>query len=126
MNNEFRQILELQNSQKYADIVSYSAVTAISNIYTLDLQSKPLKNFSITTSDSVAKTITFANTPITAGLKVFVETFLDYTNAAALTYPTVIWKDGVVPILTAGKKYKLYFETYNGGTTWFASIAGSW
>jgi len=112
-------------NEQLADNINYITVIASSNIYTLDLQNKAVKNFAIETTDAVAKTIVFSNVDATAGVIHTVSVKLKYTNAATITYPTVVWQNGSAPSFTAGKTYLLLFTKY-GNDNWLASSVGAW
>jgi hypothetical protein len=107
------------------EIVNFSNVSAISNVYTLDLNKGD--NFAFETLDTIAKTIVFANVTATANLILSVTTKLKYTNAAAISYPaSVKWQNGTIPTFTAGKEYLLMFVSYDNGITWLGSSIGAW
>ena len=108
-----------------ADFAQFATVAAASNIYTLNLSAN--KNFLIETTDANAKTIAFANVPVTTGLLLQVSVKLKYTNEAAITHPTgVVWKDAAIPTFTAGARYLILYTSYDNGTTWLASAVGAW
>jgi hypothetical protein len=106
---------------------SYTSVSAVSNIYNLDLNNQTIVNFTIETGDTVAKTITFSNIPSTANTIISLTVLLKYTNTATISYPaSVVWQNAITPSYTVGKKYFLLFETYDNGTTWLGSYIGVW
>lgn len=105
-------------------LYTQTSVNAVNNIYTLDFLNTSIKNFSIETTDTVAKSISFSNVP-TGFVQATVK--LKYTNTSTITYPaSVVWKDGNIPVYTATKTYLLMFVTYDGGTTWLSSYVGAW
>lgn len=109
-------------NEQLADMLGYTTINAVTNTYTLNLGSKPVKNFRITTDDAVAKTIVITNVP--ADAEFMIE--LTYTNAATITWPAgITWLNGV-PTFTAGKKYRIMLFTSNGGTTWNGASIGGW
>jgi hypothetical protein len=80
-------------------------------------------NFFSATLDQ-ACTFTFSNPPASGDFGCFV---LEITNggAFAITYPaSVDFVGGVAPTLTASGKDQLAFTTRDGGTTYFAFVAG--
>jgi hypothetical protein len=80
-------------------------------------------NFFSATLDQ-ACTFTFSNPPASGDFGCFV---LELTNggAFAITYPaSVDFIGGVAPTLTASGKDQLAFTTRDGGTTYFAFVAG--
>lgn len=123
---------DLTNKPTIPDITSLTnavstilTVSASSNTYTLDLSTA--LNFIIETTDTNAKTIAFSNVPATANTIVTISIILKFTNSATFTYPTgTVWKDGAIPIFTAGKKYMLMFTTYDNGTSYLGSYVGMW
>ncbi|HOV69406.1 MAG TPA: hypothetical protein PLZ84_03680, partial [Clostridia bacterium] len=105
-----------------ADMASYTDVTAVDNVFALDVGNKVVKSFRIETEDNNAKEIAFSNVPTEA--EIVIE--LNYTNAAAITYPAgITWLNGI-PVLSAGKRYRLLLMTSNGGTTYDAVCVGGW
>ena len=80
-----------------------------------------------TQSACLAKTIAVSNINQADNTIVNLTIRLVYTNSAAITYPAgTVWKDGVVPVFTAGKTYLLLLVSYNKGVTWLASFVGEW
>lgn len=105
--------------------LSLTTVTAVSNVFTLDLSAS--RNFAIETTDTISKTINLANVPSDTTKVISVAVLLKYTNAAAITHPSgVVWRNAVIPTFTAGYKYILLYESWDGGTTWMASYMGAW
>lgn len=104
------------------DIINYTTVTAVEDVYTLDLESKPIKNFRITTADATAKTVALANVP-SGDSEIFIE--LTYTEAAAITwFADIVWLTGSAPTFTAGKMYRIAF--FKVGTNWHGNSVGGW
>jgi len=98
----------------FSDIINYTTVTAVEDVYTFDLESKPIKNFRITTADATAKTVALANVP-DGDCEIFIE--LTYTNAAAITwFEGITWLIGFAPTFTEGKVYRIALFKY--GTGW--------
>jgi len=80
-------------------------------------------NFFSATVDQ-ATTFTFSNPPGSGDFGAFV---LELTNGAAfaITWPAAVdWPGGVAPTLTAAGVDQLVFTTRDGGTTYFAFVAG--
>jgi hypothetical protein len=97
-----------------------SAVGNTGATRTLDLS---VANFFSATLDQ-ACTFTFSNPPASGDFGTFV---LELTNggAFAITYPaSVDFVGGVAPTLTASGVDQLVFTTRDGGTTYFAFVAG--
>jgi hypothetical protein len=97
-----------------------SAVGNTGATSTLDLA---VANFFSATLDQ-ACTFTFSNPPASGDFGTFV---LELTNggAFAITYPaSVDFVGGVAPTLTASGVDQLVFTTRDGGTTYFAFVAG--
>lgn len=104
------------------DMTNYTTVAAAEDVYTLDLESKPIKNFRITTADATAKTVALANVP-SGDCEIFIE--LTYTNAAAITwFADIVWLTGSAPTFTAGKMYRIAF--FKVGTNWHGNSVGGW
>jgi hypothetical protein len=104
------------NETQIAALTQYQSIAAVADVFTLDLQNSPYKNFASSTADATAKTVTVANIP--AGRCEFVWE-LTYTEAAAITwFSGITWQGGSAPSLTAGKTYAFLFQTSNGGTAW--------
>lgn len=100
-----------------------TTVTAISNIYTLNMDNLGVKRFKITTSDITAKTMTIINVPIECEMVIKIV----FTNNTIITYPnSVIWKDGSIPTFTIGKTHFLYLITDDGGTNYQGTWNGAW
>jgi hypothetical protein len=111
-DNEARALLE--------SITQYTTVEAVSNIYTIDLANRPIKNVRIETKDANPKTVALANVP-SGDCEIFIE--LTYTNSAAITwFNNVIWLSA--PTFTAGKVYRLAF--YKAGNNWHGNCVGGW
>ena len=75
-------------------------------------------------------TVTFTFTGATVGKACSFGLYLkqDGTGSRTVTWPTSVkWPHGVVPVLstTAGAIDLLTFESVDGGTTWFGSLAGA-
>jgi hypothetical protein len=108
-----------------ADITNYQSVTAVSNIYTLDLSKT--ENFLIETTDTNAKTIALSNIPQTDNRLLSVGIRLKYTNAASFTYPSgITWQNGTSPSFIAGKKYWILLQSADKGVSWLGSAVGAW
>jgi hypothetical protein len=100
--------------------VEGSAVGSTGATRTFDLS---VANFFSATLDQ-ACTFTFSNPPASGDFGAFV---LELTNggAFAITYPaSVDFVGGVAPTLTASGVDQLVFTTRDGGTTYFAFVAG--
>lgn len=119
---EIAYIQSKKNGAQINDITNYTTVTAVEDVYTLDLESKPIKNFRITTADATAKTVALANVP-SGDCEIFIE--LTYTNAAAITwFADIVWLTGSAPTFTAGKMYRIAF--FKVGTNWHGNSVGGW
>jgi hypothetical protein len=100
--------------------VEGSAIGATGATATIDME---VANFFSATIDE-ACTFTFSNPPASGDFGTFV---LELTNggAFAITYPaSVDFVGGVAPTLTASGVDQLVFTTRDGGTTYFAFVAG--
>jgi hypothetical protein len=112
--------LEQLDSQM-AELLNYSTIAAVENIYTIDFANSPVKNVKIETEDTNAKTVVVANVPTDAEL--FIE--LTHTNAAAITwFAGITWLSGSAPTFTAGKVYRIALFKY--GTGWHGNCVGGW
>jgi hypothetical protein len=110
-------------SQLISDVVDYNSVSAVNNVFTLNLASSQTKNFAIETEDGNAKTIAFTNIP--SGM-VVVAIKLKFTNNAAITYPAeVIWQNANIPTFSVGKTYILSFVNFGDGH-WLGISSGEW
>ena len=100
-------------------------VSAVSNIYKLDLSST--FNFVIETLDKLTKTITFTNVPNLANSITSISVILKFTNNATILFPSgTVWKDQTKPTFVVGKKYMLSFVSYDNGVSYLASYIGAW
>jgi hypothetical protein len=100
--------------------VEGSAIGATGATATIDME---VANFFSATLDQ-ACTFTFSNPPASGDFGGFV---LELTNGGAfvITYPaSVDFVGGVAPTLTAAGVDQLVFTTSDGGTTYFAFVAG--
>jgi hypothetical protein len=100
--------------------VEGSAIGATGATATIDME---VANFFSATLDQ-ACTFTFSNPPASGDFGTFV---LELTNGGAfvITYPaSVDFPGGVAPTLTAAGVDQLVFTTRDGGTTYFAFVAG--
>jgi hypothetical protein len=100
--------------------VEGSAIGATGATATIDME---VANFFSATLDQ-ACTFTFSNPPASGDFGGFV---LELTNGGAfvITYPaSVDFVGGVAPTLTAAGVDQLVFTTRDGGTTYFAFVAG--
>ena len=100
--------------------VEGSAIGNTGATRTIDME---VANFFSATLDQ-ACTFTFSNPPASGDFGAFV---LELTNggAFAITYPaSVDFPGGVAPTLTASGVDQLVFTTRDGGTTYFAFVAG--
>ena len=112
--------LEQLDSQM-AEILNYSTVAAVSDVYTIDFANSPIKNVKIETEDTNAKTVAISNVPTDAEL--FIE--LTYTNAAAITwFAGITWLSGAAPTFETGKVYRIALFKY--GTGWHGNCVGGW
>jgi len=112
------------NTQQLEDITDIPLVSAVANVWTLDLTLGKVKNFKMETVDGVAKTLAFANVPATGLVQVTVK--MKYTTACAITRPaSVVWQNAVVPTFTAGKTYFIQYLSDDGGVTWYTSCLGA-
>ena len=112
--------LEQLNTQM-AEMLNYSTVAAVADVYTIDFANSPVKNVKIETEDTNAKTVAISNVPTDAEL--FIE--LTYTNAAAITwFAGITWLSGSAPTFTAGKVYRIALWKY--GSDWHGNCVGGW
>ena len=112
-----------QLSEQLENLLSYVPVTAVEDVYAIDIKNAATKNISIETEDTAAKTITLMNVPTRCELLIE----LTYTNECAITwFSGISWLSGVAPTFYTGKLYKIAFETSDGGANWRASVGGSW
>ncbi|MFZ7945671.1 M14 family zinc carboxypeptidase [Neobacillus sp. 19] len=101
-------------------------VTALTNIFNLDLNNG-VRLFTIKTDDAVAKTLQFSNVPKVPESHLDVLVFLDYLNAATITFPSsVVWQNGIAPTFTVKNKYVLQFRSFDNGKHWIGSFVGAW
>ena len=113
--------LEQFNTQM-AELLNYSTVAAVSDVYTIDFANSPVKNVKIETEDTNAKTVALANVP-TGDAELFIE--LTYTNAAAITwFAGITWLSGAAPTFETGKVYRIALFKY--GTGWHGNCVGGW
>lgn len=104
-----------------AEMLNYSTVAAVADVYTIDFANSPVKNVKIETEDTNAKTVAISNVPTDAEL--FIE--LTYTNAAAITwFAGITWLSGSAPTFTAGKVYRIALWKY--GSDWHGNCVGGW
>lgn len=58
---------------------------------------------------------------LTNGVHYNCSLLITMASVVTITQPTVVWANGVTPALTSTTaKYRLTYETLNGGTTWYA------
>lgn len=108
-------------SSTLAEMLNYSTVAAVADVYTIDFANSPVKNVKIETEDTNAKTVALANVPTAAEL--FIE--LTYTNAAAITwFAGITWLSGAAPTFETGKVYRIALFKY--GTGWHGNCVGGW
>lgn len=113
--------LEQLDSQM-AELLNYSTVAAVSDVYTIDFANSPVKNVKIETEDTNAKTVALANVP-TGDAELFIE--LTYTNAAAIIwFEGITWLSGSAPTFIEGKVYRIALFKY--GTGWHGNCVGGW
>ena len=67
------------------DVITVSPVT---NVYTLDLDNKFVKDYKITSTNSTAKSIVLTNVPATADKYIAISILVVMTTACTLTYPS--------------------------------------
>ena len=104
-----------------AELLNYSTIAAVEDVYTIDFANRPVKNVKITTADAVAKTVAVSNVPTDAEL--FIE--LTYTNAAAIIwFAGITWLSGAAPTFETGKVYRIALFKY--GTGWHGNCVGGW
>lgn len=109
-------------SSTLAELLNYSIVAAVADVYTIDFANSPVKNVKIETEDTNAKTVVLANVP-TGDAELFIE--LTYTNAAAITwFEDIAWLSGSAPTFTEGKVYRIALFKY--GTGWHGNCVGGW
>lgn len=96
------------------DLAAITNVPPVSNIYTINFANRPSINIAISIGDTSAKTIAVTGVPLRT--EIYLE--LTYTNAAAITWWSGITWLGGIPVLTAGKIYRMSLFTSNGGNTW--------
>ena len=110
------------NTSSLAELLNYSIVAAVADVYTIDFANSPVKNVKIETEDTNAKTVALANVP-TGDAELFIE--LTYTNAAAITwFEDIAWLSGSAPTFTEGKVYRIALFKY--GTGWHGNCVGGW
>jgi hypothetical protein len=108
-------------SSTLAELLNYSTVAAVADVYTIDFANSPVKNVKIETEDTNAKTVAISNVPTDAEL--FIE--LTYTNAAAITwFAGITWLSGAAPTFETGKVYRIALFKY--GTGWHGNCVGGW
>ena len=108
-------------SSTLAELLNYSTVAAVADVYTIDFANSPVKNVKIETEDTNAKTVAISNVPTDAEL--FIE--MTYTNAAAITwFAGITWLSGAAPTFETGKVYRIAMFKY--GTGWHGNCVGGW
>ena len=109
-------------SSTLAELLNYSTVAAVADVYTIDFANSPVKNVKIETEDTNAKTVVLANVP-TGDAELFIE--LTYTNAAAIVwFENITWLSGAAPTFETGKVYRIALFKY--GTGWHGNCVGGW
>lgn len=109
-------------SSTLAELLDYSTVAAVTDVYTIDFANSPVKNVKIETEDTNAKTVALANVP-TGDAELFIE--LTYSNAAAITwFAGITWLSGAAPTFETGKVYRIALFKY--GTGWHGNCVGGW
>jgi hypothetical protein len=101
-----------------------TAPTISSNVLTLDLQSSAI--FAVSLNANIT-TMTLSNPPSSGFAASFVLEFTADGTARTVTWPAAVkWAGGTAPTLTStnAKKDAFVFYTYDGGTTYIASIIG--
>lgn len=108
-----------------SNVGNYTTIVASSNIFTIDLSN--YSDFTIETTDTNAKTITFTNIPQTENKILGITIKLKQGYNATFTYPSgTIWLGGTSPTFTVGKTSILTFVSYNKGNSWLAYCVGEW
>ena len=99
-----------------------TAITSSSNAATLDLQDGT--NFTHTLTEDV--TYTFSNPAASGRVSAFTLKVTQDSTARTITWPTVEWPSATAPTLstTSGAVDVFVFVTYDGGTSWYAFLAG--
>ena len=110
------------HSSRLAEMLNYSTVEAVSDVYTIDFANSPVKNVKIETKDSNAKTVVLTNVP-TGDAELFIE--LTCTKVADITWLTdITWLSGAAPTFKTGKVYRIALFKY--GTGWHGNYVGGW
>ena len=102
------------------DFINVAVSTAV---FTLDLAT--YRNFTITNTETSAKTLKIANAPIASDTMLNVNVKLAFSATATFTYTgTITWSTATAPNPTAVGTFILNLKSFNTGTSWFASYAG--
>ena len=108
-----------------APVDNVVTVTSTSNATTIDLGDADPFNAVFKHVFTENTTFTFSNpkaTGFNSGFKLFLEN--DGTGRTPTWPGSVIWPEGVEPVLTGvSKKYVLVFETIDGGTIWYGALS---
>lgn len=108
-----------------AALVEKKTAPAIStNVLVLDLSSSAL--FAVSLNAAVT-TLTLSNPPAASGLCTFILEFTADGTPRSVTWPAAVkWSGGTAPTLTStnAKKDAFALYTYDGGTTYIASVIG--
>lgn len=105
------------------DAETYTAPTIAAGAVTFDLNNG--ESFKVANTANVTS-VTISNAPTGKAFTFDLLLTADGTLRSWTWPASVVWVDGAAPVLTStvSKRDWIGFKTFDGGTTWFASIIG--
>lgn len=105
----------------------FVAVTISTAVFTLDLTT--YRNFTVTNTETSAKTLKIANAPTASDTMLNVSVKLTFSATATFTYTgTITWHAGTgaatAPNPSAVGTFILTLKSFDAGVNWFASYTG--
>ena len=101
----------------------FVAVTVSTAVFTLDLTT--YRNFTVTNTETSAKTLKIANAPTASDTMLNLSIKLTFSATATFTYTgTITWSTATAPNPTAVGTFILSLKSFNAGTNWLASYTG--
>jgi hypothetical protein len=114
-------ILPYSNKSHLNDIVSYTEVADVDNVFALDMENKDYRNFKMTLANATTKDVTISNVPTNADFAIEVHA----DAAPAITwFSGITWLAGSAPTIEADKLYSILMMKRD--TDYFAAITEGW
>lgn len=112
------------NAAQISQLTALIELSAVENVYTANAAAG--QNFVIDNTTADAKIFTVSNIP--SGKLAQISVDLAMTALADFTFSNITtvgwWVEGAAPVFEIGKRYTIWFETIDGGTTWKCGVVG--